>query len=507
MWHRQAGKVIEASSRQTYLDVLRKNERVLVQLYAGCEMEMGFERARWCERNKRFQPEFQLVADRLRTFNLQTKLVKVKMDSPTGVDHAIEHDFRDLVRMSDYDHFQKLPILVYFFRGQRFAVYDGQRSVDPLADWLSSHELSAASELAEEEVEAYVKSALDDSFVLIARVKSGSARAQVFWRAVEAELMHDRAVHFRTAVVRLPPSSDGNRDSNLTMIRRASAFQDTKELKFTGSWTEEAIVKWALKRTYPSIGSRFDAVLYAPERLRRAGLDGIVVVLLDQELVFDPGRLAMTEMMSTLSKPHQQWRFLVIEMALLGAGVMDVLSVSGQDPAMVLVMSENRRYRLTGADAIRDQRSVGDFLARVKAKKEQPYLRSQLAPEQPFDKGLKVLTGNTFEQFVLDEARDVVVFFHTPTCEDCTQVLPVLQELANQGWPGVSFGKLDTSKNDCREEVARHPKVVLYPAVVPDRKMEFRRVLPAHAHGNLSRTKAFVLLHAKTLQGLAKQEL
>ena len=64
----------------------------------------------------------------------------------------------------------------------------------------------------------------------------------MFWQAAEAELMHDRGVHFRFAVVRLPSKADGKRDSSLTMLRPASLLPDAKEVKFTGSWTEARVI-------------------------------------------------------------------------------------------------------------------------------------------------------------------------------------------------------------------------------------------------------------------------
>ena len=271
-------------------------------------------------------------------------------------------------------------------------------------------------------------------------------------------------------------------------------------------------MKWALKKSYPTIGSSFDAVLHSPDRLRRAGFEGLVVVVLDSTLVFDPGRQEMMAKLGPVIKQHQQWRFIVIESSLLGAGVMDVLSISEDGPPMVLVLTDHRRYRMTGVESVQDAQAVGSFLARVKSRQEPPLFRSEATPDAQMDGDLWVLTGDSFEEQVFDEARDVLVAFHAPSCEECqTTVFPMVQQLATEankaGWNGVRFAKLDMSKNDCREEVTHLPKVVLYPAVPQASKMELRKVLPAHAHGNFTRARAFLLLNARSLKGLKKHEL
>mmetsp|Transcript_18645 Transcript_18645/g.41602 ORF Transcript_18645/g.41602 Transcript_18645/m.41602 type:complete len:538 (+) Transcript_18645:44-1657(+) len=509
---KKRSKVLEATSRRIYNEALKKHERVLVQLSVSCQERHAatLELARPCEAIQRFEPEFQSIADQLRAAGLRTKLVSVTIGTTSDTMHGIEQDFRDLFNLKERDDYQKLPLLVYFVHGKRFAVYDGRPLSAPMVTWLSTRELSAVSEIAEENVTAYANKAAEGSFVLLARVKPGSARAKMFWSAVEAELLHDRGVRFLTAVVRLPDAADGNRASSLSMVVPSHGGFDKSEYKFSGSWTEASIVKWALKRTYPPVGSRFDAVLHAATRLKRAGLDGIVVLLLDEELVFDPGRQQMTDRLTTLVKQHQQWRFLVIELSLLAAGGLEAIGITALEPACVLVLTESRRYRLAGADVLREQSAISDFLARVKSKKEAPWFRSESASDQHSVAPVQVLTGRGFDSFVLDESKDVVVLFHTRACgEECSSgILPVLQELASQQqWSSVRFATFDTSKNDCREDVSRLPKVVLYPAVTQEYKMELRKVVPAHAHADLKKTKAFLLLHARSLVGLPRQEL
>lgn len=48
-----------------------------------------------------------------------------------------------------------------------------------------------------------------------------------------------------------------------------------------------------------------------------------------------------------------------------------------------------------------------------------PNIKSEPVPtSQPF---LTTLVGSTFDEFVYDKARDVLVEFHVPWCEYCTE--------------------------------------------------------------------------------------
>merc|ERR1712187_124914 len=64
----------------------------------------------------------------------------------------------------------------------------------------------------------------------------------------------------------------------------------------------------------------------------------------------------------------------------------------------------------------------------------------------------------------------------------CEKLAPVWTKLATEvrlrGWhkKGVVIAKIDMENNDCEEEVQSYPKLVLYPAVRPDRKMKEKQV-------------------------------
>merc|ERR1712110_798734 len=108
--------------------------------------------------------------------------------------------------------------------------------------------------------------------------------------------------------------------------------------------------------------------------------------------------------------------------------------------------------------------------------------------------------------------------FYTPSCKKCVETVePLLKQLArraeNEGWQkhGLAIGKMDVSKNECKENVASSdvdevPKLVMYPAV--EKSMENRNAFAGKLTGKgaLESITAFALLHARTLKGV-KAEL
>ena len=52
------------------------------------------------------------------------------------------------------------------------------------------------------------------------------------------------------------------------------------------------------------------------------------------------------------------------------------------------------------------------------------YIKSEKAPENN-DGGVKIVTGHTFEELVMDETKDVLIEFYAPWCGHCKSLEPI----------------------------------------------------------------------------------
>jgi len=78
-------------------------------------------------------------------------------------------------------------------------------------------------------------------------------------------------------------------------------------------------------------------------------------------------------------------------------------------------------------------------LADVNAGKLKPHYKSESKPLSDMDEdGVTVLTGDTFEEKVMNSKNDVFVLFYAPWCGHCKKLAPIWAELAQKvqksGW-------------------------------------------------------------------------
>ena len=101
------------------------------------------------------------------------------------------------------------------------------------------------------------------------------------------------------------------------------------------------------------------------------------------------------------------------------------------------------------------------------------FLRSEKIPEKN-DGDIFVLVGNNFQKEVLDNDKDVLVYFYSSQCRMCKEFEPLLEELAKK-WkknnPKLLIAKMNGILNDVEEyQIQNFPSTKFYPGNAKDKE-------------------------------------
>lgn len=453
--------------------------------------------APWCGHCKALAPEYDKAAARLSARGLKTKLMKV--DATVETELAKKHE------VTGY------PSL-WYFSGESPDQYTGGRTAATIFEWLRKREEGVFATIKEAGVEEFLSMATEGEFSIVARVKKGSVRDKAFKAAVNDSMLADYEVsqlHF--AVVYLPKGADAKKDASLTMRRPGfSELGDEGELVMPGVWSEKTLGKWVLEKTYPTIAKKFSANKYGAVELEKIEAEAVAVAVTTGFEEDEP--VQALALFKELAPKYPKWKFVVANQGSLEEGDTEVLGTAADD--WITVLMGKKRYLLqnwTDGDST-DEAKVAAFFQEVAAKKAKPHYKSAALPESPIgEDNVLTLTGDTFEEVVLNPNKDVFVKFYAPSCGHCQKMAPewsaLGRKMKSEGFDkkGVVIAKMDGTQNECDEEITGFPKAVLYPAVDKKRKMSAK--ITYGGPRAMEPMVEFLLESARNLDGADLQEV
>jgi len=205
-----------------------------------------------------------------------------------------------------------------------------------------------------------------------------------------------------------------------------------------------------------------------------------------------------------------KWRFTACLLSEIAEGGSP-LAVEVGSTSRVVVLQGKRRYVLDGLEELLRPGAIGELLASVEAKRAKPYFKSVEPPAiDPDPSNVTVLVGKTFESIALDPTKDVLVEFYVHWCQHCQELEPVYEDLAMKAWKegwwdrGVRIAKMDTTQNECEEEIDSFPTMVLYPAVKS--KNKFKKKKTYKGKHEIAEISDFVMIHSKNLDGFEESQ-
>ena len=112
------------------------------------------------------------------------------------------------------------------------------------------------------------------------------------------------------------------------------------------------------------------------------------------------------------------------------------------------------------------EQGLMDCLSAWEQRKLQPYHMSEEEPETGYERGVRVLTGKNFENWVLNKGKNFLVYFYAKGQEESEKHLKTIERLAFElsHIPNLEFGKFSVYENELQNfKLSKMPGLKLYP--------------------------------------------
>ena len=148
------------------------------------------------------------------------------------------------------------------------------------------------------------------------------------------------------------------------------------------------------------------------------------------------------------------------------------------------------KYRFQGKIT---EENILNFVSEWEKGKLKPFMKSE--PEFEYNEGdVYNLVGTSYKREVIDNDKDVVVYFYAPWCEKCKNFYPRFERLARKLKKRnnkLMFAKMDATENDIEYfSVNKYPTIKFYPGNAKDKE-------PIHINNRLGIVEMLDLIKSK----------
>uniref|UniRef100_A0A7N0REQ1 Thioredoxin domain-containing protein n=1 Tax=Kalanchoe fedtschenkoi TaxID=63787 RepID=A0A7N0REQ1_KALFE len=148
----------------------------------------------------------------------------------------------------------------------------------------------------------------------------------------------------------------------------------------------------------------------------------------------------------------------------LAKPLLTLFGLEELDDVTVVAFNEgfSSKYLLEGQPATS---RIEEFCSKLYDGTLQPYFKSQAIPVN--EGNILIVVGKTFDELVLNNAKNLVLEVHTPWCIDCDSTSKQVEKLAKhfKGLNSLVFARIDASANEHPKlKVDHFPTLLFYPA-------------------------------------------
>jgi protein disulfide-isomerase A1 len=354
---------------------------------------------------------------------------------------------KPLVRLYDI---QGYPTIKLFKNGKEFLTYDGPRLAEPMKHWLTKKtgpnvlRLATKSDL----VDLISKNKNESTTVLVGFFDREDSPNREHLKKVAEGPLFDEFV-FAEIIADQEAASDPTTKEGVIMFRHFEEEQlETNDFSKLEAWTK--------KEGYPLI----DDIERMFKRLPKDTKTQIGILFVDGKVDRQHPAFLQVQKLAEKLRGKALFSYLPAEeyskfAATLGIDVTQALpqfALSDQDHLI------NYPYR---GNIVLEE--LEEWLKQIKSGKVKPHMKSQPIPETN-DGPVKVVVGDSFNDIVMDESKDVLLEYYAPWCGHCKTFAPDYEKLANKvsHLGNLVVAKIQGDENDTPVKVEGYPSIFYF---------------------------------------------
>ncbi|XP_022244185.1 protein disulfide-isomerase A3-like isoform X3 [Limulus polyphemus] len=395
-------------------DLVKEHDIILVEFFAP-----------WCGHCKKLAPEYESAATTLKNNDPPVSLAKVDCTSDNGKETCSKYG------VSGY------PTLKIFRQGEFSAEYSGPRQADGIIKYMktqvgpSSKEVSTVAEAE--------KLLTKDEVVIFGFFKDDDKLKQTFQKVADKQREDYTFGHSSTEEVL---NKYGYKDQ--IVLFRPKKFQskfEEKALKYDGPSESYKLEKFIRDNYHGLAGHRTQGNMQQFK-------SPLVVAYFKVDYVKN-------------IKGTNYWRNRIMKVAEKFKDKLN-FAVSAKDdkPAFGAKNEQGQKFRMEDEYS---PENLEKFLQDLVDGKLKPHIKSEPIPESN-DAPVKVAVGQSFNEIVMNNDKDVLVEFYAPWCGHCKNLAPIYDDLGKkmENEDEVEIVKMDATANDVPPNFEVHGFPTLY---------------------------------------------
>jgi protein disulfide-isomerase A1 len=422
-----------------FTEVVEKHDFIVVEFYAP-----------WCGHCKRLAPEYEKAAQVLSKHNPPIVLAKVDGNEKTN---------KPLVDKFNIKGYPTLKILRN--KGEVEQEFTGPRQSDGIVKYLKTQAGPSSFEIKSEED---AKSVVDDKSVSIVGVFSEFSGTEFDNFMMLAEKLRSDYTFGHTKDAKIFPHGDLSVDAPFVRLFKPfdELFSDYQEFEV------DALEKFIAAASMPLVVTFNSDESNRPYILRYFQNPNIKAMLFTS-FTSDKIQDFKTELHKAAVEYKSKNISLLLGDPITSQGAFQFYGLKDEWLPLFMVQDNtNRKYLSKNVEPDQITSWLNEYLDGTLT----PYKKSQPIPETN-DMPIKTVVGESFNEFVYESGKNVLLEFYAPWCVHCKKLDPMLEEIAIalQNDESIIIAKIDATLNDVADEfeLSEFPTLYFFSA---DKKRE-----------------------------------